>query len=66
MIFQFARETRSWDLVADTGEVIGTATSIPGDCWEAQMSALFGGAKAWATDLDTIRTWMEQEATTPR
>ena len=66
MIFQFSRESRSWDLIAETGEVLGTATAIPGDCWEARMSATVGGAKAWATDLDTIREWMKTEATTPR
>ena len=66
MLFQFSRETRSWDLIAETGETLGTAKSIPGDCWEAKMTDVGGGREAWATDLDTIREWMEREATTPR
>jgi hypothetical protein len=66
MIFQFSREARSWDLVADTGELIGTATAIPGDCWAIQMTPLFGGGKAWATDPETAREWMETEAKNPR
>ena len=66
MIFQFSRETRSWDLVADSGELLGTAVSIPGECWEGRMDALLGGRRAWATDLDLIQQWMMQEASTPR
>ena len=66
MIFQFSREARSWELVADSGELLGTATVIPNDCWEARMTLIGGGQSAWATDLDRIKEWMIEQASVAR
>jgi hypothetical protein len=66
MIFQWSRETATWDLVADSGELLGTATAIPGDCWAAKMTDVGGGHEAWATDLETIKEWMTEEAAAVR
>ena len=61
MIFQWSRKTGSWDLVAASGELLGRAVEVPGDCWEAKMTLLGGGHQAWATDIETIREWMFEE-----
>jgi hypothetical protein len=66
MIFQWSRATRVWELVADSGESIGTASPVPGDLWEAQMSPMFGGRHALASDLDMLQRWMMAEASEPR
>lgn len=66
MIFQFSRETRTWDLLADTGELLGTAKMVPGDCWVAQMTDVGGGLSVWATDLDLVRDWMTSQAEAAR
>ena len=62
MIFQWSRESRTWDLVAATGELLGTASLIPDDCWEAKMTVVGGGGHAWATDLERVKEWMMEEA----
>jgi len=66
MTFEWSRESRSWDLIADTGELIGMTRQMDDGTWEAQMVAIFGGRQAFATDLPTIQSWMIQEGAIPR
>jgi predicted Zn-dependent protease len=66
MIFQWSRESESWELFADSGELLGQAKETPGNLARATMTKLGGGRSAWATDLQTIREWMMTEARTPR
>ena len=65
MIFQWSRDAATWDLVADSGELLGAAKSIPGDCWEAKMTDLCGSREAWASDLETLKEWMLEQASAP-
>jgi hypothetical protein len=62
VIFQWSRESRSWELYSDSGELLGTATETPALLARATMTKLGGGATAWGSDLQTVREWMLTEA----
>jgi hypothetical protein len=62
MIFEWSKASGGWQLLADTGELLGVAKPIPGDCWSATMTTLAGGLTAVATHLDLVQEWMMAEA----
>jgi hypothetical protein len=58
MIFEWSRESGAWDLLADTGELLGRAWSLGGGVFQAETTALIGYRTATATSLTELRDWL--------
>ena len=65
MIFEWDGTSKVFTLLASTGELLGVAKPIPGECWEGRMEPVAGGRSAWATSLDILRDWMMDQARSP-
>jgi hypothetical protein len=63
MIFEWSRESGAWELLADTGELLGRAWPLGGGTYQAETTALIGCKTATATDLTTLRDWLMSCAT---
>jgi hypothetical protein len=58
MIFAWSREAGTWELLADTGELLGRAWSLGGGVFQAEMTELAGRKTATATSLARLQGWM--------
>jgi hypothetical protein len=62
MIFAWSRESGAWELLADTGELLGRAWSLGGGVFQAEMTELVGRTNATATSLAALQNWMMNKA----
>jgi hypothetical protein len=67
MIFAYDKTTDGgvWELLADSGELLGRAYALRDGTVRGEMTDLAGGRKAWATDLELLQSWMMEEAHRP-
>lgn len=58
MIFEWSRESKAWELLADTGELLGRAWPVGDGCFQAETTDLLGNYVATGTSLGVIQNWM--------
>jgi hypothetical protein len=62
MIFEWSRESRTWELLADTGELLGRAWPLGAGIYQAEMSVALQRRSATSSSLGELQTWMMNTA----